>query len=334
VNPLPRQDEHETLETFFANVDLSLAEAQAQECFHTTGPGRPPRNPLGLLRAFIVMRMKAIRSLREIARILDVDRRIRRLCLIEDDERGYPRSVLSRFTRLVGAERLRRIIDEKGVMLLRRNMIRDVDVVLDASFIKAWSIRHPRDSRVGYSDGDARVGRNGRTYDLGYKLHLSIDHRRILPLASVLAPANENEKRYGPSLVERTKRVLRRAGARLRSLIADSQYSSGRMRRLVGEVVIPFMANQRRGEDVLRVDRKFRTHGPEEQRREYHKRPAVESAYSFLKTQYSMALNKVRGLKKVAVYALYSVLCHVLTREATENIGRPDKAVSPTFFNT
>ena len=82
------------------------------------------------------------------------------------------------------------------------------------------------------------------------------------------------------------------------------------------------------------MDRKFRTHGPEEQRREYHKRPAVESAYSFLKTQFSMALNKVRGLKKVAVYALYSVLCHVLTREAAENIGRPDKAVSPTFFNT
>ena len=36
----------------------------------------------------------------------------------------------------------------------------------------------------------------------------------------------------------------------------------------------------------------------------------------------------------VAVYAFYSVLCHVLTREAAENIGRPDKAVSPTFFNT
>ena len=46
-----------------------------------------------------------------------------------------------------------------------------------------------------------------------------------------------------------------------------------------------------------------------------------------------MTANKVRVLKKVAVYALYSVLCHVLTREAAENIGRPEKAVSPTFFN-
>ena len=44
-------------------------------------------------------------------------------------------------------------------------------------------------------------------------------------------------------------------------------------------------------------------------------RPAVEAAYAFLKTQYGMAVNKVRGLRNVAVYALYSVLCHVLTRE-------------------
>jgi hypothetical protein len=128
--------------------------------------------------------------------------------------------------------------------------------------------------------------------------------------------------------------VVRKAGAWLRGLIGDSQYSAEKIRQEVEEAVIPYLSNQRRGEAVLRVDRKFRTHGPEEQMRGYHKRPAVESAYSFLKIQYSMALNKVRGLKKVAVYPLYSILCHVLTREAAENIGRPDKAVSPTFFNT
>ena len=193
------------------------------------------------------MRMKGVRSLREMARLLDVDPRLRRLCLIEDGERGYSRSVLSRFTRRVGAERLRWIIEEKVVMLLRRGGVIEVDVVLDASFIKAWSIRHPDDNRRGYSDPDARVGRNGRTYDLGYKLHLSIDHRRILPLASVLAPANENEKRHGPTLLERTKQALRKTGARLRGMIADSQYSSEKIRQEVDEAVIPYPANQRRG---------------------------------------------------------------------------------------
>jgi hypothetical protein len=55
---------------------------------------------------------------------------------------------------------------------------------------------------------------------------------------------------------------------------------------------------------------------------------------SFLKAQYSLATNKVRGLKNVTSYALFSVLCLVLNREAAENIRRPDKAVSPTYFNT
>ena len=85
---------------------------------------------------------------------------------------------------------------------------------------------------------------------------------------------------------------------------------------------------------LLRVDKKFRTYGPEDQKREYHKRPHIEAVYSFLKTQYSLANNKVRGLKNVASYALYSLLCLVLNREAAENINRPDKAVSPTYFNT
>ena len=277
--------------------------------------------------------MKAIRSLRELTRILDVDRRIRRLCLIGDGERGYTRSVLSRFTRRVGAEMLQLIIEEKVVRLLRRSRVEEVDAVLDASFIKAWSIRHPDDSRIGLSDHEARVGRSGRSYDLGYKLHASVDHGRILPLACLMAPANENEKRHAPSLVERSRIVLGRADARLRSLIADSQYSSARVRGLVEAAVIPYTASQRRGEDVLRVDRRFRAHGPVGEAREYRKRPAVEASFAFMKTQFGLSVNRVRGLLNASVYALLSVLCCVLNREAAENMGRPEKAISPTFFN-
>jgi len=335
VNPLGGQDDYETLETFFGNVDLSFAEKLVGECFHTCGPGRPPRNPYGVFRAFIVMRMKGVRSLREMARLLNVDSRLRRLCLIKRDERGYPRSVLSRFTKRVGAERLTRVIEDKIVRLLKKNKVGQADVVLDASFIKAWSRRHPKDSRKGYSDVEARVGRTGRTYGLGYKLHLSIDFERKLPLASVVAPANQNEKKHSLTLLERTKQVLWKAGAKLRSVIADSQYSCEKIRKVAGEAVIPYPANQKRNvKGLLRVDRKFRTYGSEDQRRKYRKRPIVEAVFSFLKTQYSLTVNKVRGLKNVAVYALYSILSMVLTREAAENIGRPDKATSPTYFNT
>ena len=305
-----------------------------QGCFHIDGPGRPPRNPLGVFRTFIVMRMKAVRSLREMTRLLDTDQRLRKLCLIRAGEAAYPRSVLSRFTRKVGEDNLNKIIDEKVIKLLKNNQAKEVDVVLDASFIKAWSTRDPIDNQIGYSDAEARVGRTGRTFALGYKLHLSIDSETMLPLSSLFASANQNEKKHSLTILDKAKQVLKNSGAKLRSVIADSQYSDNKI-RMAAEAVIPYPANQRKGvEDVLRVDKKFRTYGPEGQKNEYHKRPPIEAVNSFLKTQYSMAINKVRGLGNVATYALFSILCLVLNREAAENLGRPDKAVSPTYFNT
>jgi hypothetical protein len=279
------------------------------------------------------MRLKGIRSIRELTRILNVDQRIRRLCLITSKERGYTRTSLSRFTKRIGAETLQLIIEEKVILLLRRSRTVEVDVLLDASFIKARSIRHPDDSRRGFSDADAMVGRNGRFYGLGFKLHVAVDHRSLLPLATLLAPANDNEKKHAPSLVEKARGVLGKAGARLRSLVADSQYSSRKVRDLVEESVIPYTSNQSGG-DVLRVDRRFRTHGPAGMVVEYHKRPLVESVFSFLKDQFGLRVNNVRGLLNVGVYVLLSLLCGVLSREAAENLGRPEKALSPTFFNT
>jgi len=279
--------------------------------------------------------MKAVRSLREMTRILNVDQRLRKLCLLKPNEKSYPRSVLSRFTRRVGEEKLNKIIDEKVISLLKTSQTTEADIVLDASFIKAWSTRDPLDNQTGHSDKDARVGRAGRSYALGYKLHLSIDHKLMLPLSCVFASANQNEKKHSLTILEKAKRVLKGSGSKIRSLIADSQYSDGKIRLAVEKTVIPYPVNQKRGvKDVLRVDKKFRSFGPEEDRMEYHKRPLIEAVNSFLKTQWSMATNKVRGLGQIAVYALFSIFCLVLNREAAQNIGRADKAVSPTFFNT
>jgi len=279
--------------------------------------------------------MKGVRSLREMTRLLDVDQRLRSLCLIKTSEAAYPRSVLSRFTKKVGEDNLNKIIDEKVISLLKNSPAREVDVVLDASFIKAWSTRDPTNNQTGYSDTEARVGRTGRTFGLGYKLHLSIDSKTMLPLSSVFASANQNEKKHSLTILEKAKLVLKNSGAKLRSVIADSQYSDNKIRTAAGNTVIPYPANQKRGiKEVLRVDKKFRTYGPEDQKKEYHKRPPIEAVNSFLKTQYGLVVNKVRGLKQVASYSLFSLLCLVLNREAAENIGRPDKAVSPTFFNT
>jgi hypothetical protein len=120
--------------------------------FHTTGPERPPRNPLGLFRTFIVMRMKGVHNLREMTRLLDFDLQLRKLYLIKTGEAGYPRNVLSRFICKVGENNLINIVEEKVVALLKQNKAKEVDSLFDASFIKAWSTQDPLNNQRGYSD--------------------------------------------------------------------------------------------------------------------------------------------------------------------------------------
>jgi len=279
--------------------------------------------------------MRGVRSLREMTRLLDTDVRLRKLCLIKPGQKGYTRSVLSRFIRKVGENCLINIIEEKVVKLLKQNGAVSIDSIFDASFIKAWSTRDPLDSQTGYSDKEARVGRSGRSFGLGYKLHLAIDSKTMLPLACTFASANQNEQKHSFSILKKTELILKQSAAKLKSVIADSQYSDSKLRAAVDAAIIPYRANQKRDvEGLLRVDKKFRTYGPEDEKIKYHKRPHVEAVYSFLKTQYSLTVNKVRGLGNVASYALFSILCLVLNREAAQNIRRYDKAVSPTYFNT
>jgi Transposase DDE domain/Transposase domain (DUF772) len=177
------------------------------------------------------MRMKGVRSLREMTRQLNTDQRLRRLCLVKPAEKGYTRSVLSRFIRKIGENRLIEIIEEKVVKLLKQHGSKDVDSVFDASFIKAWSTRDPLDGQTGYSDREARVGRAGRTFGLGYKMHLVIDSKTMLPLACTFASANQNEQKHSLSILEQTKSILKRSAAKLKSVIADSQYSDGKLKR-------------------------------------------------------------------------------------------------------
>ena len=131
------------------------------------------------------------------------------------------------------------------VELLKVNGTPEIDVVLDASFIKAWSTRDPTDNQTGYSDKEARVGRTGRSYALGYKIHLSIDSETMLPLSCLFASANQNEKRHSLTILERAKLVLKNSGVKLRNLIADSQYSDGKIRAAVDKAVIPYPSNQK-----------------------------------------------------------------------------------------
>ena len=85
-----------------------------------------------------------------------------------------------------------------------------------------------------------------------------------------------------------------------RRLVADPQYSSANLRDAVVKQgttpVIPYPKNQQKGvKGILRIDRKFKSHGPQEMRRAYRKRVAVERFFSRLKNIVGLTQHNLRG---------------------------------------
>jgi len=320
-----------------SKLNLDDIEKVVKEAYHKEdGPGRPPRKPMGIFKALIVKRLQQIPSERELCRRLWKDDNLRELCDIEAEQNPYHPSQLSRFKKRVGARRLQRIMNKLLKELLKRGVIGGETVVLDATFVKAYSRRDPHENSRGKSDPEARVGRNGKTFELGYKLHVAVDAKSELPIAIIVASANDNEKKHAPALLEK---ALKATEGRVKLLVADSQYSSRNLRDQASSqgvrAVIPFPTNQQRGQKgLLRVDKYFRTHGPIYEKRVYRLRSSIERVNSRLKDQLSLERHRVRGLGRITVHALLCMIAMLLTAMIALRLNRPEKTRSITMLAT
>ncbi len=327
-------ERHEDAVFALSKLNLDDIEKTIQEAYHQEGPGRPPRSPLGIFKALMTKRLRQIPSDRELYRRLWNDPTLRMICDIEEREKPYHPSQLTRFRTRVGPERLETIIAGLVEELIEGGIIRGEIVAMDATFIKAYSKRDSHDNRRGASDPDALVGRDGRTYGLGYKAHISADVDSDLPLAFITASANDNEKKHAAGLLDKT---VEATGGRVETLVTDSQYSSRKFRRKVDDcgvvAVIPYPSNQRKGEDVLRVDRYFRVYGSEEERRLYGLgRSSIERVNSRLEGQVCLDRHRVRGLRNVTIHVALCIIAMLLVAVAALRLGVPEKARSIATF--
>jgi len=297
----------------FGKVDLSFAQKVLNESYHAKDSvGRPSRNPLGIFKTHLLRRLRHIPSERMPVRLMWKDPRLRRICDIEENEPPYGIAVLSRFRSRVGPERLMRIVDHAVETLVEKGRIKGETLAMDSTFIKAYSRRN-FDNRTGYSDPESRVGRAVKTRDLGYRLHLAVDSRSELPVAMTVAPANENEKKHSLRLFEKASRHVKP-----KRLVADPQCSSQSLRDVAlkqGTLpVIPYPRNQQKGvKGILRIDRKFKSHGPQQLRRAYRKRVAVERVFSKLKNLAGLTQHNLRGLTKITFHAQLCLLIMLFT---------------------
>ena len=318
-----------------SELNLDDVEKVVKEAYHhKDDPGRPPRKPMGIFKALVVKRLQQVPSERELCRRLWKDDNLRELCDIEAEQNPYHPSQLSRFKKRVGTRRLQRIMNKLLKELLKRGVISGETVVLDATFVKAYSRRDPHENSRGKSDPEARVGRNGKTYELGYKLHVAVDAKSELPLAVIAASANENEKKHASALF---RKALKTTEQHTKTLVADSQFSSRKLREQLSahgvRAVIPYPANQSKGEaKLLRVDKYFRTHGAAVEKRIYAQRGAIERVNSRLKEQLCLERHRARGLERITIHALLCIIAMLLNALAALRLNRPEKARSITML--
>ena len=102
----------------------------------------------------------------------------------------------------------------------------------------------------------------GGTIFLGYKAHYSLDWNSEMPVAYTVRPANENKKRHFKALALKAKKHFPNA----KWHVADSQYSSGELRRFVrvelrGEPVIAKRGYEKMSGEDFYVDKLFRCRG-------------------------------------------------------------------------
>jgi len=137
--------------------------------------------------------------------------------------------------------------------------------------------------------------------------------------------AQANEKRHASGLLDRAVEVT---GGRVRALVADPQYSSRRFREKAAgcgvEAVIPYHRNQRRSENVLRVDRRFRVHGPDREVRIYRRaRSSIERVNSRLEDLVCLNGHRVRGLRNVTVHVALCIIAMLFVAFAALRLGMP-----------
>lgn len=297
-------ERYETLETLFRKVDLSFAEKALKEAFHPKdSAGSPPRSPIGVFKAHLLRRLRHIPSDRMLVRQLWKDPRLKAICDIEASQLPYGIAVLSRFRSRVGPQRLACITDDLIETLMKKGRIKGKTLALDSTFIKAYS-----------------------------RLHLAVDAKSELPVAMVVASANENEKKHSLMWFEKAS-----IHVRPEYVVADPQYSSNSLREELlrnGAIpVIPYPRNQMKGvKGVLRVDKKFRSHGPQELRQAYKKRVAVERVFSRLKNLVDLKEHNLRGLAKLTFHSQLCVIAMLLLAQAAVNTHKNGKSRSIRYF--
>lgn len=265
--------------------------------------GRKPYDPVCMLKAQLLKHLLRIPSDRRLALRLKNDKAAAKTCGFGKQTPCH--SLFTYYRHRLGEETYHRVFNLFLDRLLRSGAVKGKVVAVDSTHLQAYSQRS-MDNRTGRSDPDARVGRGKRGFILGYRVHTACCAQSELPLAYRIAPCNDNDKLYFKPLLEDVERL----GLRCRTVVADAQYSSEKVRtdaQAIGaEAVIPVRSDSRLRE-ALRVGRDFIVRGTERLVNLFKKRMSIERLFSRAKEWLMLGSLRVRGMEQVTIHVSLSL---------------------------
>ena len=270
--------------------------------YHGAGAGRKPYDPVSMLKAQLLKHLLRVPSDRRLALLLKRNRKMAKACGFRQKTPSH--GLFTQFRHRLGRDGYEKVFSVLLKQLLRCEAVKGEVVAIDSTAVKAYSQRDLKNKR-GKSDSDARVGRGRRGFILGYKVHTACCTSSELPLAFKVEPCNMNEKRFIKPLLKK----LWDQGVGFKTVVADAQYDSAKVRKTVreygAEPVIPYRKSSRI-KYALRVGRDFVVHGVKRLVNLFRKRVCIERVFSRAKEWLLLDHLRVRGLEQAFIHACIS----------------------------
>jgi hypothetical protein len=324
----------------FENLDLTPIHPILWTGLHKEGPGRPVEyDPEWDLKALMLRQLLQIPYMKDLVKRLKRTPYLRNACGYRD--KAPTEAHFSQMKRRIGAEGFTIIeawLRRKALRLRESQPLSAVGLVqaacVDGTDLRAWSSRSLDDNKRGFGDPDARLGRGGKGFYLGYRTVFLTDIEGF-PLGHVEAPANVNE----PLLVEPLLDQILGEDLEVELLAGDSGFESRRVfealraRKTAPLVAWRSMKGRENPPDVLTVRDRIDVEGPDWMRAVYKRlRAVVEGFIGRVKSRLGYGRLTWQGLENASIHVSL-VLCVVYAVAiAAFRIGRPELRQSVAFF--
>ncbi|MCW4049136.1 MAG: transposase [Candidatus Bathyarchaeota archaeon] len=280
-----------------------------------------------MVKALILKEMWKIGSRRKLAKLLESNQKLLKLCGFTSPP---DHTTFSKFMKRIGTDIFVEIFYELVKQLTEKRELGKI-VAIDASLFQAYS----RDYKYKEnSDLDARWGYSATkmTFVFGYKVHLICDADSEIPLAFKVTPANVYDSvEYIPLFEE-----MMRRGIVPEISLADAGYDTKTniILSYLKYNIIPIIAYNKRNsrkttrswEKKLPIKRNTK-----EWKHLYRKRGSVERIFARLKEDLDLKAVKVRGIDKVTAHVAISLITMISVALIAQKTN-PDLATSINSF--